>query len=421
MADDFTFNGDIMGGLSAAVGMIGKGIAEAVDASGTFIADALASSTAEATPSAAVDPSTVKENTQLYNNSDPISVDTLNESQRLVDLAKNALIIGSGVGMSWYALKKLVERAYRRRLADTIREDSQVVDTYQRQTTPISNEFITKQSSVRPSASDLAGIQEKDLSDPDILGNNNYVLLPKTDWSPAHIAAKNSWLFSPVIGMSIPALLALGTWGGSAAAKQIVKHITPEKEYSLDAARIRAKRRYDTAAKLLRDVAAGRTLKKRSSARFEKNATLLGLLGRLALIGGGAFGIAAGANGIAKYNQEKDERDAAPGTQPLLDGDLTEHSSLNTLAGLAALTGAALLTVPAYRFVQSMRSGYKNRTQSLSDVVRSAQAWEALRRSRDYNYASLRAALRDEPDLGFSMDPVEEAEFKQKPNTTFTI
>lgn len=77
----------------------------------------------------------------------------------------------------------------------------------------------------------------------------------------------------------------------------------------------------------------------------------------------------------------------------------TNSSVVN--AGIAAGTGLLALAaaIPAYRFVQSARKGYKDRVTSLSDVTRASQAWEVLQRNRDQDYLPLRARLETEPEL----------------------
>lgn len=66
--------------------------------------------------------------------------------------------------------------------------------------------------------------------------------------------------------------------------------------------------------------------------------------------------------------------------------------------GIALTLGALGLTIPAYKFIQSARKSYKNRVEGLSDITRSSQAWEALRRNRDYDYLAPRAILEHDSD-----------------------
>lgn len=341
----------------------------------------------------------------------PVTMQSFNDSQKYLNYMGSALTVGAGLGLSWHSLKKIVERAYRTRLEKEILKQKHVEDTYTSTVTPVRNRFVGADTPVKSASGGYltsdANLYESDLNNADFTPDlrtkplSGAAVITRDSGVRSRVAAEmaRSPLFYHTLAFaSVPALCALGMWGGNSMSKAIKKQISPDTILDpLDDQKEKAQRKYDAAALLLRRVAADEERKSRKkNASLDKEA-VLGLTAPVAraLLGGVGIGgalTAAGA-GIKSYLSKGPVVAHVPSPEP------TSSTSVNT--GLKLLTGLAALSMlyPGYRFVQSMRKGYKDRVEGLSDVTRSSQAWDALRSSRSEDYATLQARLSDEPDL----------------------
>lgn len=336
----------------------------------------------------------------------PVTMQSFNDSQKYLNYMGSALTVGAGLGLSWHSLKKIVERAYRTRLEKEILKQKHVEDTYTSTVTPVRNRFVGADTPVKSASRDWlncdANLYESNLNNanftPDLRTKplSGAAVITRDSGVRSRVAAEmaRSPLFYHTLAFaSVPALCALGMWGGNSMSKAIKKQISPDTILDpLDDQKEKAQRKYDAAALLLRRVAADeerKSRKKRASLDKEAVWTLAPYLYGAGI--GGAL-MAAGA-GIKSYLSKGPVVAHVPSPEP------TSSTSVNT--GLKLLTGLAALSMlyPGYRFVQSMRKGYKDRVEGLSDVTRSSQAWDALRSSRSEDYATLQARLSDEPDL----------------------
>lgn len=332
----------------------------------------------------------------------PVTMQSFNDSQKYLNYMGSALTVGAGLGLSWHSLKKIVERAYRTRLEKEILKQKHVEDTYTSTVTPVRNRFVGADTPVK-SASWLnsdANLYESDLNNADFTPDlrtkplSGAAVITRDSGVRSRVAAEmaRSPLFYHTLAFaSVPALCALGMWGGNSMSKAIKKQISPDTILDpLDDQKEKAQRKYDAAALLLRRVAADEERKSRKKrASLDKEAVLAPYLYGAGI--GGA--LTAAVAGIKSYLSKGPVVAHVPSPEP------TSSTSVNT--GLKLLTGLAALSMlyPGYRFVQSMRKGYKDRVEGLSDVTRSSQAWDALRSSRSEDYATLQARLSDEPDL----------------------
>ena len=344
-------------------------------------------------------PPTIKPDSQVTTKSD------LERAYTNLGYMGDVALTGLGVGTAWYAVKKMIEHSYRKRLEKAIRDSATVEDFYKSRTAPIENKYIGA-----PKTASIKTARERFI-DPGTIGKTTLGATTKRYIQPlpgqgtkatiATMMANNPMIFNTLAVAALPALFAGSMWAGNAASKAINDLFEKKDLRHLDKEKEEARKRYEDAALTLRNVSLG-GLKKSGAANMEKEGgvTTLAILGGLGLLGAG---------GLYYYSQQQHDRPGASSI-PVQTPDLTSNGVLNTLLGLG-IGGAGLLAIPSiYRFVQSARRGYDKRVEGISDVTRAAQAWDAVRNSRGEDFATLRASLAEEPEtLNF------EAHGKKKP------
>lgn len=327
----------------------------------------------------------------------------LNKSFKYQNLIGDTLLMGGGLGLSWYAAKQLVERAYRKRLHRALLEDTGVTDTYENRVTPVENEFVTDELPINSKEAAFGkgttkiypayateGEARKFVADPN---TSHFIMDPHQSPRTALAVemAKSPAIAHSIAFASIPALFALATWGANEGAKKLFGKIVDDKVQPQDIEKRKARQEYEAAARMLRSVSQGdlERLEKEGTLKKEANPIIPILWG----IGGGT---ALTAGGSYLWNKAKSGR-PAPIEEP--SAELNENKTVNSLMNLGLGLGALALLYPGYKFVQSLRKGYKDKAESVSDAQVALQAWNAQRQARDEDFATLRAALAEEPDL----------------------
>lgn len=346
-----------------------------------------------------------RENFAIYNEDGQFAgKDNLNKSYKYQNLMGDALLAGAGVGLSWYAIKKLVERAYRKKLHKALLEDTTVQDTYEGRVTPVGNEFVNadapayKYSSLQKEAKSPSGAGYKSLN----TGTRGYLretiddpavdaVIVKKDYNPrttmAVEMAKHPAISHSLAFASIPALFALSSWLANSGSKSLFQTTLSDTVPPLSSEKSQARKEYEAAAAMLRSIARG-DLEKSGSAGLKKEGVWFV---PLLAAGGGAAAALGGSYYLRNRDNPKPIDEQSPDANP--------NPMLNSAINLGLGLGAIALLYPGYKFVQSMRKGYKDRTETVSDVHRALQAWDAQRQARDEDFATLRAALAQEPDL----------------------
>lgn len=323
----------------------------------------------------------------------------LDDSYKYLHYLGDAALVGLGAGMSWHSLKKFVEHTYRKRLEKAIRNTTGVEDFYNSRTAPITNEYVGAPKTASVKKGDwaapihLSGKQVRDTAKSDSVNKHMDQFMFGIDKGQGPIndiassMAANPDVAHTLAFAAIPPLFAASAWAGNSLSKAINNFFKKKDVEPMTKEREEARKRYEDAALTLRNVTLGGMDKK--SSYMEKDAfwPALFLLGT---------GLGLGAYGTYQATQRQIPTDVG---EDIPNPHLTNNSALNGVLGLGAGALGLMAIPPAYRFVQSMRKGYKNQLEGISDVTRSAQAWNAVRDSRGEDFAALRAALADEPDL----------------------
>lgn len=338
----------------------------------------------------------------------------LDSSYKWVGYTTDAIALGGGIGLTWYALKKLVERAYQRRMEKALKENTTVADMYKGNVTPVTNEFITEpeepyhikkeakswDSRVSVDAVNSADLgPEFDLRSNGPNSNKDVVLKPGASVA-GHVAAEMSQkpgIYHSLAFASLPALVALSSWGANALAKQVLnKSTVPDIVPNLKPEVDKARKKYHDAAVLLRYIASGKAYEKDGS--FHKEGQVKEAMPWLPILLGGAGLTALGGYGYDKY---KKWQQPSPENTAYIKND-TEMSSnpvTNKGINLALGLGALALLYPGYKFVQSMRKAYNDRKDQVSEATQAAQSWWPLRKRHQERFVRLQAALAQEPEL----------------------
>ena len=330
----------------------------------------------------------------------------LDDSYKYLGYAGDLALAGIGAGLSWHALKKFVEHTYRKRLEKAVRNSTGVKDFYTSRTAPITNTYVgaTKEGSVNKEGlwyHPNLGLWPKQIEEayksPNIKENHGddveLVGVPRNNGflnSVATRMAENPLLYNTLAFVSLPAILAGSVWAGNGISKKINDFVKPKDIRRMTKERDEARKRYEDAALTLRNITNGDMPKKEASLEKDAGLATILTLGGLGLLGAGGLGAAFAAG---ERPNPKDPKVVVPNPYP------SDNSTANMLlsAGIGTL---GLAAIPAsYQFVQSMRKGYKNRVEGISDVTRAAQAWDAVRDARGEDFATLRASLAEEPDL----------------------
>lgn len=352
----------------------------------------------------------------------------LNNSYKYLGYMGGAALTGAGLGLGYSGLKGLVDRAYRHKLRQGILESDDVEGTYSGRVTPVQNSFVLdsatadkkKKKKTKKAASAIktadSAINGWKLNSAEITDNirkyfdkGRSVAVSKENKLRDIIAANmasHPQIAHTLAFASLPALMMAGIWGGSAAGKALGKSAPAERESRLREERARAEKEYNAAAKELRNVMKKDSSLHKQAAGAQSVARALGrLYGKLygkvpdgvknlhwkSLLAGGGLTYAGqrflhGSPGKIKITVPNPNE---------VTGITALDKVLPWILGLGALGALA----PGYKFVQSMRNGYKDQKDSVSDISRATQAWNAIHNENEEDYATLRAALENEPSL----------------------
>lgn len=206
-------------------------------------------------------------NTYAAQGGKAVNYNSLNESNRWLNLLGDAALIGGGIGVSWAALKKLVETAYRSRLEKAIREGSDIQDAYEHSDMPVDSTFVAK-TAMRKRAKNDVVIRDRDMNkgyvSSDIRADgkpgSSVILAPgqgtRTDLTSTMATTPAVWN-SLALALS-PLVLGGAMWGGSHLTKYLAKNLASDKAESLDEERRKARKRFENAAKMLRGISTDR-------------------------------------------------------------------------------------------------------------------------------------------------------------------
>ena len=330
----------------------------------------------------------------------PVTLKNLNNGYKWTGHMGDAVVLGTGIGLSWWALKKLVERAYQRRMEKSLLENTVVSDTYKDAVTPVTNEFVMEHEEpykLEKTGSTGAVFTPKDFNEADtkpvLDGKRDDVYaVPKSDASlqgrVAAEMAQKPGIYNSLAFASIPALVALSAWGANSLAKSLSKDAIPDIVPNLQPEVRKARKKYHDAAMLLRYISSGKAYEKTASANKEAAIQLVP-----------AMWAGAGLLGGAGYLYDKYKTHNKPEGMPVPNPEMSSNPATNAGINLALGLGALALLYPGYKFVQSMRKAYNDRKDQVSEATRAAQLWWPLRKQHQERFVRLQAALAQEPEL----------------------
>lgn len=388
-----------------------------------------------------------KRNQDLIDEFGIVNMKDLNKSYKYLGYLGGTALAGLGVGLGYTGLKGLVDRAYRNKLREGILDSEDVENTYTGRVTPVTNAFILDDSGKKKKKKKKYASVKTDMA---IAAAKDSGILPTRKYGKSEIGgypvasgtltdnlrkyfafnrsatitnnnkirdiiaremSRSPQMSHTLAFTALLPLFAVGAWGGSSLGKAVSDESDADKESRLKKERESAEREYNNAAKELRNV-----MKKNSSMYLYKNAagaqqtkqvkSLLAAIKDFAkahpgAVGTGttALGFGAGVYSARAHIYGKHGRPAAPSITVDSPNEITGSHTLDKILPWLLGIGALGASVPAYKFVQSLRNGYKDQKDSVSDVSRATQAWNALHNEGDEDYATLRAALEDEPSL----------------------
>lgn len=186
---------------------------------------------------------------------------TYSNSNKYLNLVGDAALVGVGAGTGWYALKKLVERAYQKKLERAVRQNAAVPTAYKLQDMPIQNDVIgadlTKYAGTTTfTDSDLRkGYTTNDVRRDGREGTTLF-LNPNQGLRNAVTTemASNPYVWNALAFASIPAVFGGAMWAGHNIAKKISKGLDSEEVLSLEEERRKARKRYEETARLLHHI-----------------------------------------------------------------------------------------------------------------------------------------------------------------------
>ena len=211
------------------------------------------------------------------NSQQPTDLKHLNNSYRLTGHLVDAAVLGSGIGLSWWALKKMVERAYQRRMEKALLENTVVADTYKGSVTPVTNEFVMEPEEpykIEKTAADAVATEKtfnEAVIDPKAMNLNPktnpgaYAVLKRDASLRGKISAEMATkpgIYNSLAFASIPALVALSAWGANSLAKSLSKDAIPDIVPNIQPEVRKARKKYRDAAELLRYITSGKAYEK---------------------------------------------------------------------------------------------------------------------------------------------------------------
>ena len=341
------------------------------------------------------------------NSQQPVSLKNLNSSYRLTGHLVDAAVLGSGVGLSWWALKKMVERAYQRRMEKALMENTVVADTYKGSVTPVTNEFVMEHEEPYKIEKKADAVATEKTFNEAVIDPKAMDLNPKTNPGAYAVLKRDASLqgkisaematkpgiYNSLAFASIPALVALSAWGANSLAKSLSKDAIPDIVPNIQPEVRKARKKYRDAAELLRYITSGKAYEK--EAAMQKDAAIQ----KEAFPWIPAMWAGAGLLGAGGYVYDKYKTHHKPEGMVIPSPELSSNPATNAGLNLALGLGALALLYPGYKFVQSMRKAYNDRKDQVSEATRAAQLWWPLRKQHQERFVRLQAALAQEPEL----------------------
>lgn len=380
-----------------------------------------------------------------------VNMKDLNESYKYLGYLGGTALAGLGVGLGFSGLKGLVDRAYRNKLRKGILESGDVEETYGGRVTPVTNSFVIDETGKKKKKKKYASVK----TDLAIAGAKDAGVVPTRKYGESTIGefatgaakvtddirkyftkrrsvamssdnklrdivagnmSRSPQILHTLAFTSLLPLFAAGVWGGSSLGKAVSDDSEEDKESRLKKERAAAEKEYNAAAKELRSVmrekssmyryktAAGAAQSAQKAkkvlqglrdffAKHPKTKSVTTLLGLPAATAGLSM------YGTQAYIYGKHGRPTEPSITVDSPNEITGNYTLDKILPWLLGIGALGASVPTYKFVQSLRNGYKDQKDSVSDVSRATQAWNAIHNESNEDYATLRAALEDEPSL----------------------